>query len=822
MGFSESARASASCRLFLVGLLSTFAGVTAAQEGAGAALVTLRGTIVDPGGRPLAGVGFAVGRAFEVTTDAALDAPLARSDEQGAFTLEVAARSVPSHNQQVAVLLAASGRAAMLLRAVGGMEPTTKLVDMGTIVVLPGVTLRGRVRDDAGRPLGGVRVMAHDLLRGRFEIAPGEAIEHFSATETRADGVFTLRGVPASGLRLSFGKAGYHEAVRSPVDRHTPLDVTLRTSGFTRGRVVDADGRPLRTWLRITYEAVPSEANWEVETDAEGRFRVSLALPTRYRFQVADVRSQVGEGRSAIFDGPQDDVVVTVRGGAFATVRALDDATGEALLDFEVSRGYGRLDAHPTHFEFHNGGLAAMRSVAGLVRVPIDAQASGPRAVRVAAAGFASAVIAMPGPDAGAKPIDVRFVRECVLEGRVVEAGTGRPVGGVSVYAAAPLPASIATSTGFPASAVRTDADGRFRVGGLPAGEYRVYAVAPRWAAPRSVTAVAKPGVVEPVTIEMPKRVRVAGKLETSVAPGARVRMDAPPNTFGMTPGELLFHRNDVRTVGVAADGTFVFDDVDPGSYRLGLLLPERYRSSGQRRIELGEVQVRAALERAFKPDLGVGVIDGKVSLGELGEHAPRLVVFAEPAVAVGRDPMAMLSVRPSADSVVGPDGAFRLELPAGEVHLVVFDMATGLQLFKTSDPLRVQAGASVTATLPLELRAVRVTLQAADAVRGPTVDALAIFAAAADQFAHIRYAMNMLGTSPGLDLPPGERTCWFLAAPGDYRLKVTSRSGFLAPGPSHNWSTLAETRIEVRDRDLAVELPLAPLPSSAELAGDR
>ena len=822
MGFSESARASASCRLFLVGLLSTFAGVTAAQEGASAAsVVTLRGTIVDPGGKPLAGVGFAVGRPFEVTTDAALDAPLARSDEQGAFTLEVAARSVPPHNQQVAVLLAASGRAAMLLRAVGGMEPTTSLLDMGTIVVLPAVTLRGRVRDDAGRPLGGVRVVAHDLLRGRFELAPGEAIEHFSATETRADGVFTLRGVPASGLRLSFGKAGYHEAVRSPVDRHTPLDVTLRTSGLTRGRVADADGRGVPGLLRVAYEASASEASWEVAVDADGRFAVPLALPTRYRLEFVDARRLGVKGTSGILDGPQDDVVVTVSAGVFATVRAIDDASGDALPDFEVCRGLVEAGAHPTHFEFHNTGVAA-RSVAGQARLPIEAHVSGPLALRVAAAGFASTVIAMPASDVAGRAIEVRLTRECVLEGRVVEAGTGRPVGGASVFAAAPLPANISMSAGFPASAVRTGADGRFRVGGLPAGGYRVYVAAPRWAVPRSVTAVAKPGVVEPVTIEMPARVRVAGKLETSVAPGARVRMDAPPNRSGMTPGELLFQRSDARTVGVAADGTFVFDDIDPGSYRLGLLLPERHRSSGQRRIELGEVQVRAALERTFKPDLGVGVIDGRVSLGELGEHAPRLVVFAEPAVAVGRDPMAMMSVRPSADSVVGPDGAFRFELRAGEVHLVVFDMATGLQLFKTSDPLRVQAGASVTATLPLELRAVRVTLRAADAARGPTVDALAIFDVAADQFARFRYAMNMRGTSPGLDLPPGERTCWFLAAPGDYRLKVTSRSGFLALGPTHHWTTLAETRIEVRDRDLAVELPLAPLPGSAELAGGR
>ena len=106
-------------------------------------------------------------------------------------------------------------------------------VDLGEILLDPGLDLGGRVRDPDGRPVEGAEV-SHSA---------GPTV-----ATTDAAGAFVLRHLPAGPVLLSVGAEGFldldgHEAEAAP--GAPAVELVLRRGALLRGTLRDGDGRPL-------------------------------------------------------------------------------------------------------------------------------------------------------------------------------------------------------------------------------------------------------------------------------------------------------------------------------------------------------------------------------------------------------------------------------------------------------------------------------------------------------------------------------------------------------------------------------------------------
>ena len=209
------------------------------------------------------------------------EAPTARTDAQGRFetwrpparTFDIAAR--------------ASGFAPFTVRGVR-LPPGADPVDLGTLVLQPGVTIRGFVKDPDGRPIAGAGVWVLDELP---EIAAPETPETQPSALAAEDGQFAVGDLESGrAVHLVCDHPGflpsYSRGIEAP--NRQPIEVVLRPGSSVSGRVVDADERPLaaaqiRLWAQEQPPgaATPPVGPWyrAVTADARGRFFFADVAP---------------------------------------------------------------------------------------------------------------------------------------------------------------------------------------------------------------------------------------------------------------------------------------------------------------------------------------------------------------------------------------------------------------------------------------------------------------------------------------------------------------------------------------------------------------
>jgi hypothetical protein len=188
-----------------------------------------------------------------------------------------------------------------------------------------GETIRGVVRDPAGKALGGVKV----------EDGTGKAVT------TGADGSFVLRGLrkwSGDEWSLSFSKDGFGEhRFRAAEVGPGGLEIVLKPLPQFRGRVVMPDGAPARKFRLICGPgANPSEfqcATVEVD-DPEGRFAIQ---PERF----AEEGEDYWLGARAEGAAPWDAVVArgSLEEGGFR-IRLLPGVSLTATLVLPDSAGW--------------------------------------------------------------------------------------------------------------------------------------------------------------------------------------------------------------------------------------------------------------------------------------------------------------------------------------------------------------------------------------------------------------------------------------------------------------------------------------------------
>jgi len=297
--------------------------VTLVVERGGA---TLAGRVVDAGGAPIAGALIALGRKllgdrrFDGSGEEVWSPRTAESDEQGRFSLS----ALPSGETSVSV------------RA-DGWPPWSEwvtLVEGSTtrcdVVLRPGATLRGRVTDEAGRPVPGARIHAFEEPLPELYLQNGQVDDEsaFEPLSTLAgeDGRYELADLPPSevhvyALEPKSEQRALQQLVRyvrrtlSPAPGESVTwDPVLADGHVIHGVARTRDGAPLRNvFVILTASETEGDDLRRASYSEDGSFRfIQLELvPHDVRVQIFDLPPGASEPRAqdVLPDGPPLELV---------------------------------------------------------------------------------------------------------------------------------------------------------------------------------------------------------------------------------------------------------------------------------------------------------------------------------------------------------------------------------------------------------------------------------------------------------------------------------------------------------------------------------
>lgn len=511
-------------------------------------------------------------------------------------------------------------------------------MDLGTLLLEPGVTVAGEVVTADGTALDGAQVWATERpVEGEREA--WEALARHAPDAVSDGGRFEVSGLDrGQRVTLVVYREGYLPGAAREVEAPTsePVQIVLEPEARVAGRVVDTALQPV-AGAEVTLRPperpegvskVPArnelETTRSTRSGADGSFEVASLPPGEYTLEVyaQGYQPSEAEGLTLAEGAVQDDIeVVLERGAALegrVTTAGGDPVSGVRLT---VDRPFTTSGADG---DFHLEGITPGKRTVEAVHPHFD------RVLRE--------VTIEPGTN----HLDVVFTNSHRLAGRVVdERGTPLPDAQVRV--------AIYTREGFFGEPrVLTDGDGRFHFPRLAEGGYRLE--------------VEKDGYVtlEPwLAVEL-RDVDVED-LEVVLVPSARLA--------GLVLGVDFSELADVRVVAVSDDGRQRRGEVGyEGSYEVTDLAPGDWVVSAS--LEGGARQVEARVvvapgEREVRRDLELErgfVLSGRVEHG--GEPVAAALVDL-----VGADVVADRQVR------TGHDGRFRFEaLEAGGYRLSVSD----------------------------------------------------------------------------------------------------------------------------------------------------
>jgi RNA polymerase sigma-70 factor (ECF subfamily) len=319
----------------------------------------VHGLLVDIEARPLAGTTLRRSEDSRGPRDetrsatGADDVTLVRTGTDGRFTIEDDGRGPRS------LELVDEGWSL----AIGARLPTTSVEAEDrelTLVAAPAVRFAGVVVDDGGRPVAGARLAwgLPELFRARFAARLDDAILRVAAVTTGSDGRFELPPLPA----IEGAAIGVHHPEHLPQSRAAALtgDASMRIqllsptvgAGTIAGRVVLADGG-------AAPGALVSAGATVVRADADGMFVLDVG---------ADRRDGI-ERVTAVLPGHQ--AVLAARPGStwpnFVELRLGDaplairgrvvDADGRPLADVRV------WSCEPETFGRFEGGLVTTQGL---------------------------------------------------------------------------------------------------------------------------------------------------------------------------------------------------------------------------------------------------------------------------------------------------------------------------------------------------------------------------------------------------------------------------------------------------------------------------
>jgi len=468
----------------------------------------LTGTVRDGSTRePVAGasvwVSVRTGVAAQDTWDPDAGRVATRTDARGRFKLE----GLGSGAATVSATAPGAGRA---------IRPNVLPGSAVELFLMPGATISGTVRDEAGRPVKGAVVRAMPEGFGPF-LPPAE--------RTDAGGRFVLAGLEA-GSYVVVAREGTRapavSAVKVEATGDAAADLTLAEGGFVTGRLVDAGGKPVAGRVRLSsLDGVALHVLLhdllQTQAGSDGRFGLGPTPPGDLVLQAsaAGLAPRDLETASAGRAPGTDLGDVVLESGP--VIRGVVQDRQGAGIPGATLHAFTRGPSLPAEAESDEAGAFVL---AGLPAGTVDVMARAPgyaSARQTVAVGNENVVFAL---DAGGTVV-----------GAVVD-GKGQPVSGAMVRAAAE-----GEERDMPAMSLASDGDGRFTLYDVRPGRYVVDARAAGYA-PGNVSGVrvSSGGTTDVGTL----RLRSGGILQGTVTDaanepiaGASVRVE----TDSFSPG---------------------------------------------------------------------------------------------------------------------------------------------------------------------------------------------------------------------------------------------------------------------------------------------
>lgn len=457
----------------------------------------------------------------------------------------------------------ASGTYEVIVRRLGYARTTVpgvvvgdspqKTVDIGDVVLEPGVAVFGKVLDPSGAPIAGAEVRLGGQGAGFRRLAMVPATSAADAV-TGADGAFVISDLRRDDMvAVSVTHESYLDGLAEGVRAGSPdpVSITLEPACRVEGIVVDGAGEPVAGAQVVVAEmrvvrgsrVVPINASSIVASADDGTFVITDAEPGA--LQVVAVKEGFLEPEPVdvvlVPAEPQSGVrVVLARGARVAgTVRA-EDGTPLPGADIEIAgdRSWSRFFSGSATTD--GDGRYLLDGVPpGKTSIEVTHR-SHPRTVRDAELGE------------GETTLDITMERGAIVTGRVVGPG-GEPV----------LEARVTmeqAGAGFGASSAITDANGGFILDDLTPGDHTVRVTARGYAPPDPApkVAVAASGT-PPVEIVL----RASGSIV-----GRVIGLDADELAAASISASGGGARRFASGI-VDRDGSYRIEDIGPGTWNV-------------------------------------------------------------------------------------------------------------------------------------------------------------------------------------------------------------------------------------------------------------
>ncbi|MEE8523978.1 MAG: carboxypeptidase regulatory-like domain-containing protein, partial [Thermoanaerobaculia bacterium] len=647
--------------------------------------------------------------------------------------------------------------ASFAVAAVPGIEilDGTGELDLGTIVLIPGATIEGRVVDPRGRPIegAGIRVIQPSRM-------PASFLRHLRAGQppdavSEADGRFLVTDQqPGGRVDLSVEKEGFVAASVSGVEvpSQEPLEIVLRAASKVLGRVVDMDGQPV------------AGAAVEVDPERQGGSGMGHGMSGRRRETSAE------DGTFEVFDVEPGRVTVAVSAAGFRRqeIAGLEVPADEPLRDLELVLVPGA-EVRGTVTEADGSPAAGIfvgvtdPGSTGLGHDSTLTDADGKFLIPGTAAGLRK-VLAMDRAsrrtsknleiELGTNVVDLVFAGGGEVTGHVID-DTGAAVAGALVTL---RQSRIPGVPRFGRLEASSGADGGFTVSDVQPGTYELAATKKGYAAAE---------LDEPVEIDANPVAGLILRLTAGATLSGRV--------LGLEYDDLVRVEIRARVSGSATakpdfEGRYRIPNLPAGELTVQAEIP----GSGR--------QVRA---KTTIPEGAQGaVLD--LEFGS-GFTLTGIVLHGDHPVGGAALRLSGASVSHSGGATVSQDGTFRVEgLVEGSYRLSVSDWESGLQ---HGEEIEITADADVR----IEISTARIAGRVRDAIDFAPIEAASVTAKMVDAAG---------GPMPGRNVARSDARGYFsLGEVAEGRWKVSAvKSGY---GP-------AERTVEVRAGSAIEDLDLA------------
>jgi RNA polymerase sigma factor (sigma-70 family) len=427
-----------------------------------------------------------------------------------------------------------------------------------------GLTVTGRVLDDAGRPIAGARVARGSDLRGQ-ESVPEAA--------TNADGQFVMNDVPPGPVVLTVQAHGHEPDLKTMKagPGAPPVEFRLGPAHAIRGRIVDAHDKPIAGAPIAADEwRAHHSLRWNTRTDAEGRFRWDDAPADGVQIDLGALGFTGKRFWTAMPDAPEK--TITMRRALHVRGRVTDAETGRPITAYTLVPGHTWDDGQNVWWEQDRA-----KEVKGLSYDVSLSTSAGLQVMRIEAEGYLPATSRAMKDDEDEPVVHFALKRGAGIAG-VVRLPDGSPPAGAEVMLAT-SERPVFLNNGRPTQGAvsnqwvaRTRADGRFSL--------------PPQDPPYSIVVLHDRGyalhhVIDRPTVPPELRLRPWSRVEGTLRIG---RQPAASQPLTLARGQRPFLPQDIHwSAGVTTDaeGRFTLERVVPGEVQISRMIPIGPISSG-------------------------------------------------------------------------------------------------------------------------------------------------------------------------------------------------------------------------------------------------